>query len=371
MITSFRWFGKEEDSVQLEHIKQIPGINGIVGALFHIPVGEVWPLEDILQLKKEVNQHRLKLEVIESVNIHEDIKLGLPSRDVYIENYIQTIRHLSKVGVKVICYNFMPVFDWTRSDLAKELPDGSTVLAYEKEKVEGLNPLDLVQNMEELSNGYSLPGWEPERLKSLKRLFELYKDVNEEELFQHLQYFLERVIPVAEECDIKLAIHPDDPPWSVYGLPRIVTNKENLERIVKLVDSPSNGLTLCSGSLGANPANNIPEIMRHFLEMDRVPFVHLRNIKIYENGDFEESSHRSVDGSLDMFEIIKALHDHEFQGYFRPDHGRMIWGEEARPGYGLYDRGMGIMYIQGIWEALEKSKKESVLEGRTIDAAIK
>jgi mannonate dehydratase len=354
---SFRWFGSKDDSVTLNQIKQIPGMDGIVGGLFDIPVGEVWPLEPILALRDEVNEKGLKLEVIESVNIHDDIKLGLPTRDVYIKNYQETIRNLSKAGIKVICYNFMPIFDWTRSDLAKELADGSTVLAYEKDKIENVDPNTLIDKFEKASNGFSLPGWEPERLKTIKRLFELYKDVSEEDLFDNLKYFLEGIIPVAEECDIKMAIHPDDPPWSVYGLPRIVTNKANLERIIKLVDSPSNGLTLCSGSLGSNPKNNIPEIMRYFSKMDRVPFVHVRNIKIYENGDFEESSHRSSDGSLDLYEIMKALHDTNFTGYLRPDHGRMIWDEQARPGYGLYDRALGIMYILGIWDSLESIKK--------------
>lgn len=358
MKATFRWFGKEDDSVSLEYIRQIPGIDGIVGALFDIPVGEVWPESRIMELKEEINRNGMSLEVIESVNIHEDIKLGLPSREKYIENYKETIRNLAKAGVKVICYNFMPIFDWTRSDLAKELPDGSTVLAYEKAKIESIEPLELIEQMKNLSNGYSLPGWEPERLNAIKQLFELYQDVTEEDLFDHLQYFLEQVIPVAEECDIKKAIHPDDPPWSVFGLPRIVRSKENLDRIVKLVNSPSNGLTICSGSLGANPNHDIPDILCHFLKMNRVPFVHIRNIKIADNGNFQETSHRSTEeGSLDLYKIVKVLHDHGFKGYFRPDHGRMIWGEKARPGYGLYDRALGIMYILGIWDSLEQNNK--------------
>jgi mannonate dehydratase len=357
MKVTFRWFGSHDDSVSLDQIKQIPGMHGIAGALFDIPVGEVWPLERIQELKAEIQDKGLHLEVIESVNIHEEIKLGLPTRDRYIENYKETIRNLSKVGVKVICYNFMPVFDWTRSELAKELPDGSNVLSYEKNKIEGIDPFKMAEQMQKSSKGYSLPGWEPERMKTLKRLFELYKDITEEDLFANLQYFLQQIIPVAELCDIKMAIHPDDPPWSVFGLPRIVTKMENLKKIVQLVDSPYNGLTLCSGSLGANPANDIPEIMRYFSARDRIPFVHIRNIKILENGDFYESSHRSSDGSLNLYEIIRALHETGFTGYMRPDHGRMIWGEQARPGYGLYDRALGIMYMLGIWDSLEENKK--------------
>ncbi|KKI91545.1 mannonate dehydratase [Bacillus sp. SA1-12] len=363
MKITFRWFGKHDDTVMLDQIRQIPGMDGIVGGLHDIPAGEIWPLDQILALKKEIEDKGLNLEVIESVNIHEDIKLGLPTRDHYIKNYQETIRNLGQAGIKVICYNFMPVFDWTRSELAKELPDGSTVLAYEKAKVEGVDPEVIIKEIENSSKGFSMPGWEPERIKNIKRAFELYKDVTEDDLFENLRYFLERIIPVAEEYDVKMAIHPDDPPWSIFGLPRIVTCRDNLERIVKLVDSPYNGLTLCSGSLGANPENDIPSIMRHFSAMGRIPFAHVRNVKIYENGDFFESSHRSCDGSLDLYEILKALHDTGFTGYIRPDHGRMIWGEQARPGYGLYDRALGIMYILGIWDSLEKVKQAQLSAG--------
>ncbi|WP_416148757.1 mannonate dehydratase [Salipaludibacillus sp. HK11] len=361
MQMTFRWFGSMDDSVSLRHIKQIPGVTGIVGAIFDIPAGEVWPAGRIKELHDEVTESGLKLEVIESVNVHEDIKLGLPSREKYIENYIETIRNLSQFGVKVICYNFMPVFDWTRSELAKELPDGSTVLSYEKNKIDDLQPQDVVKQIAESANGYSMPGWEPERLKTISHLFEQYKDVTEEDLFNNLQYFLEKVIPVAEACNIKMAIHPDDPPWSVFGLPRIVTNQDNLARILQLVDRPANGLTLCSGSLGANRNNNIPEIFKRFVEIGRVPFVHIRNVKVLENGDFYETSHRNSEGSLNICEIVKVLHEANFTGYVRPDHGRMIWDEQARPGYGLYDRALGIMYLHGIWDCLSKKAKEGMV----------
>lgn len=357
MKVTFRWFGREDDSVTLNQIRQIPGMHSIVGALYDLPAGEVWPLHRILQLKQEIEQAGMAFEVVESVNVHEDIKLGLPSRDQYIEAYQETIRNLGKAGVKVICYNFMPVFDWIRSDLAKELPDGSTVLAYEKETIDQMDVQTLIEEMELESNAFILPGWEPERMKTIKKLFEQYKYITEEHLFENLRYFLEKVIPVAEEFNVKMAIHPDDPPWSIFGLPRIVTSKENLNRIVQLVDSQSNALTLCSGSLGANPENNIPEIMRYFAEKKKIAFAHIRNVKIMANGDFYETSHRSSDGSLDLYSIVRALHETGFDGYFRPDHGRMIWGEQARPGYGLYDRALGIMYTLGIWDSLEKEKE--------------
>lgn len=356
MKMTFRWFGEDQDSVKLKDIRQIPGITGVVGALFDIPVGDVWPMEKVLGLKNKVQSAGLELEVIESVNIHEDIKLGLPSRDLYIDNYKKTVRNLGKVGVKVICYNFMPVFDWLRSDLAKKLDDGSEVLFYENDVIKHVDPIKLVEDMETNSNGFSLPGWEPYRLKELKETFEKYKSVDEEKLFDNLRYFLENIIPVCEEVDVKMAIHPDDPPWSLFGLPRIVTNKEHLERLIKLVDSPYNGLTLCSGSLGANPENNIPELIRYFGSMERIHFGHVRNIKFVSDRTFHETSHLSKEGSFDMFEIMKAYHDIDFKGYIRPDHGRMIWGEKARPGYGLYDRALGIAYLNGLWEAMDKMK---------------
>ncbi|MDG5471857.1 mannonate dehydratase [Jeotgalibacillus sp. ET6] len=373
----FRWFGQTDDSVTLDQIKQIPGLSGVVSALGDIPAGDMWPLDKIKALKKEVEQKGLELNVIESVNIHEDIKLGLPTRDRYIEHYQETIRSLAQAGIKVICYNFMPVFDWTRSDLVKELKDGSTVLAYEKAKIEQLDPAVLIDAVGASSKGFTMPGWEPERLKLIKSLLEQYKNVTEEDLRNNLKYFLEKVIPVAEEFDVRMAIHPDDPPWSVFGLPRIVKNRKDLELITAMVDSPYNGITFCSGSLGANSDNNLPEILQYFCEQDRVPFVHLRNIKRSDNGDFHETSHRSKDGSIDLYDLLHVLHDLNFTGYLRPDHGRMIWNEEARPGYGLYDRALGIMYILGIWDSLDKKSGEmekgifkNIIHGQNVSKTI-
>lgn len=351
----FRWFGEGNDRIPLDHIKHIPGVEGIVWALHDVPAGEEWPMEKILEVKKLADMHGFHIEVVESVNVHEDIKMGLPTRDQYIENYKRTIEKLAKVGVKVICYNFMPVFDWIRTDLYKQLEDGSTALFYEKAKIENMDPMELVRKIAE-NPEFTMPGWEPERLKHLSHFFEAYKNVTEENLWNHLQYFLEEIIPVAEANDIKMAIHPDDPPWPVFGLPRIMTSKESIRRLLKLVDNPYNGVTLCSGSLGANPNNNVAEIVREFA--DRVPFAHIRNVRIYENGDFIETSHRTSDGSVDIYDVVKAYHENGFTGYARPDHGRHIWEEECRPGYGLYDRALGIMYLWGIWDALERAIKE-------------
>jgi len=348
----FRWFGENDDSVSLNEIKQIPGMTGVVSALQGIPVGEVWPKAEINKLKKQINQAGLELEVIESVNVHEDIKLGLPSRDKYIANYKETLKNLADEGIKVVCYNFMPVFDWLRSDLARELEDGSTTMSYNSDWINNTDPVKLIEEFNNESEGFSLPGWEPERLAELKEIMEKYKEVDEEQLFDNLRYFLESILEVLEENDIKMAIHPDDPPWPIYGLPRIVTGKDNLRRILKMVDSPYNGLTLCSGSLGSNPENDVPALVREFGE--RVHFAHVRNLKFDGDGKFHETSHLSTDGSLDLFEIMKAYYDSGFDGYLRPDHGRMIWEEKARPGYGLYDRALGATYINGLWEAVTK-----------------
>ncbi|QDI92103.1 mannonate dehydratase [Salicibibacter halophilus] len=350
----FRWFGKNNDSVTLEQIKQIPGVEGVVWALHDREAGEVWPLDEVMEVKKQAEEHGFHIDVVESINVHEDIKLGLPSRDHYIENYKQSIKNVAAAGAKVICYNFMPVFDWTRTDLFKEMEDGSTALFYENEKVEGMDPRELV-NQTTSNSEYTMPGWEPERLKDLERLFDGYRGMTEEDLWNNLQYFLEEVLPVADQHDIQMAIHPDDPPWSVFGLPRIITSEANVDRFLSLSDSPAHGITLCSGSLGANPENDIAGLIRRY--HDRIPFAHIRNVNVRENGDFIETSHRSRDGSVDIADIVKAYHENDFTGYVRPDHGRHIWGERPRPGYGLYDRALGIMHLWGLWDAYDLAEK--------------
>ena len=354
MKMTFRWYGEGNDSVTLKQIKQIPGVEGIVWALHDVPAGEEWPMDKIMHYKKLSEEFGLHLEVVESVNVHEDIKLGLPTRDKYIENYRKTIAKLATVGVKVICYNFMPVFDWIRTDLYKEMEDGSTALFLDKAKIDSMDPRELVRSISD-NPDFTMPGWEPERLRNLSPLIEAYQNVTEEDLFRNLEYFLKAIVPVAAEHDIKMAIHPDDPPWSVFGLPRVMASQENIRRMLRLVDSPHNGVTLCSGSLGANPDNDIPGMVREFA--GRIPFAHIRNVKVYGNGDFIETSHKSSEGSVDIAEVVRAYHETGFTGYARPDHGRHIWNEKCRPGYGLYDRALGIMYLWGVWDACERMKK--------------
>lgn len=352
MKMTFRWYGEGNDKITLAHIKQIPGVEGIVWSLHDIQAGDVWPMERIIAEKDHIEKAGFNIDVVESVNVHEDIKLGLASRDKYIDNYIETLRRLAKVGVKVVCYNFMPVFDWTRTDLYKQMEDGSNALFFEKSKIQDIDPIELIKKLS-TDVDVTMPGWEPERLAKLEKTFKQYEGFTAENLWQNLKYFLERIIPVCEECDIKMGIHPDDPAFPIFGLPRIITNKENIQRFLKLVDSPYNGLSLCCGSLGS-ANNDIPDILESVHE--RVHFIHIRNVKRFENGDFIEASHRACDGSVDTVKVIQTLHKYNYQGYARPDHGRHIWGEEkwARPGYGLYDRALGIMYILGAWDSLEK-----------------
>ena len=344
MKLSFRWYG-EDDKVTLENIRQIPGMQSIVTAVYDVPVGEVWSRESIAKLKKQVEDAGLGFDVIESIPVHEDIKLGKPSRDKYIENYCENIRRVAEAGIKCVCYNFMPVFDWTRTQLDHELGDGSTSLVYYQEQVDAVNPLNSDSDL-------TLPGWDSSYTQDeVRELIRAYGEIGEKGLWENIEYFLKRVIPVAEECGVVMALHPDDPPYPIFGLPRVITCEENLDRYLSIVDSPANSLCLCTGSLGSSPKNDIPAMVRKYSSMNRIGFMHIRNVKILPDTSFEESGHLTQNGSLDMNAIVKALVETGFDGYFRPDHGRMIWGETGKPGYGLYDRALGTAYINGLIEA--------------------
>ena len=353
MKMTMRWFGPGFDSVTLEKIRQIPDVCGVITTLYGVPPGEEWKKEDLFALKKQAQDAGLVISGIESVNVHDSIKTGSGERDMYIEKYINTLKVIAGADIHLVCYNFMAVFDWTRSDLAKPRPDGATVLAYDQRIIDQFNPGNIFDVINTKAQGRLLPGWEPERLAKIKELLELYGEIDEEALFANLVYFLKAIMPVCEKYGIKMAIHPDDPAWSVFGLPRIMSGKENLLRLVSMVDNPYNGVTLCTGSLGSNPANDIPDIIRSL--KGRIHFAHVRNIKHNGPGDFEEAAHLSSDGSLDMYVIMKALYDIGFDGPIRPDHGRNIWGEVSMPGYGLYDRALGVSYLSGLLEAIRKS----------------
>ena len=344
MKMTFRWYG-ESDSIPLSYIRQIPGMSGVVTAVYDIPVGEVWPMDRILRLKELCDQNGLEMEVIESVPVHEDIKLGLPSRDRLIANYAQTIRNLGKVGVKCICYNFMPVFDWLRTNLHTLAEDGSNSLSYCHEELMRLDPKNL-----------HLPGWdESYSSDQLNALLDSYKDMSHETLFDNLVYFLRGIMPACDETGINMAIHPDDPPWDMFGLPRIITGMDSYNKLFTAVPNPHNGITLCTGSLGAGRDNDMVAMAR--LLAPRSYFAHLRQIRHEGELDFCESGHLTESGSLDMYGIVKALVESGFDGYVRPDHGRNIWGEDGKPGYGLYDRALGATYLYGLFEAVEKAGK--------------
>lgn len=347
MIPTFRWFG-QSDPVPLAHIRQIPAVRGIVGALFEIPVGEVWEIARIQALKNTIEGAGLRLDVIESIPVHEAIKLGLPERDRYIEAYQQSIRHLGACGVRVLCYNFMPVFDWVRTELAMPMPDGSNALAYRHAALEGIDFSHGMPDMPAWANTYTAP--------ELNAVLAQYARIDEETLFQNFVYFLRAVVPVAQEADVRLAVHPDDPPWSVFGLPRIVRDAHTVQRLLDAVPNPYHGVTFCTGSFGASDANDLPAMARQFA--GRIHFVHLRNVKRDSAKDFHETEHPSAFGDVDMYEVVRALLETGFRGHYRPDHGRMIWGETGKAGYGLYDRALGVMYLQGLVEAIQRKATE-------------
>ncbi len=345
MQMTFRWYGPH-DKVPLAHIRQIPGVRGIVSAVYDVPVGDAWPAEHLERLGAQIADAGLELAVIESIPVHENIKLGAADRDRYIDAYCESVTRAGAVGVPVVCYNFMPIFDWTRTDLAFVLPDGSTTLTYDQD---ALARIDLSQGTGEL------PGWSTAYdAESLQRLLAKWKAVDAEQLWEHLAYFLERVVPVASAANVKMAMHPDDPPWPIFGLPRIITDAPALRRLLSLVDQPANGLTFCTGSLGSSAANDLPSMVNEFAAMGRIHFMHCRNVRRTSAQSFREVAHPSAFGDVDMRGVLAALRAHNYVGPMRPDHGRMIWGEQGRAGYGLHDRALGAMYLQGLWEGLSE-----------------
>jgi len=345
MQMTFRWFGPD-DPIPLANIRQIPGVTGIVTALYDVAVGAPWPKSSLERIGEMIDRNGLRFAVVESIPVHEDIKLGRPTRDRLIDDYCASVRAMGELGVPVLCYNFMPIFDWTRTDLAEVQPDGSTALSYD----------DAALARIDLSRGTGdLPGWAAAYdAEALRELFAAYEQVDEERLWENLAYFLERVAPEAERAGVRMAIHPDDPPWSIFGLPRIITSGPAFERLIDLVDSPANGVTFCTGSLGADPKNDLPAIATKIGGRGRIHFAHCRNVAITGNRRFHEAPHPSRFGDVPMRDVLAALVEVGFTGPMRPDHGRMIWGEKGRPGYGLYDRALGATYLQGLWEGLDR-----------------
>lgn len=386
---TFRWFGPK-DEVTLAAIKQT-GATGIVTALHDIPCGEIWPEDQILERKKTIEQAGLNWSVIESINIHESIKTGAADRNLWISKYIESLKNVAAHGLKTVCYNFMPVLDWTRTDLDFRLSNDASALRYDavalvafelfilkRENVEAefseaekqaaesyfskLGPGEKQTLQQTIMAG--LPGTDevftPEEFKAhLKK----YEQVDAKRLRENLAYFLRAIMPAAEEAGIKMCIHPDDPPFPILGLPRVVCNAEDLEYIVNAVPSPSNGITFCTGSLGANKANDLPAMFKRF--GSHIHFLHLRNVKKEPDGSFYEAEH--LDGDNDMAAIMEEVILEQQRRFadgrkdiaipMRPDHGHKILDDKnysTYPGYSVIGRLKGLAELRGLELGLRK-----------------
>ncbi|MEZ5070768.1 MAG: mannonate dehydratase [Bacteroidales bacterium] len=389
---TWRWFGAT-DSIRLEEIRSI-GVEGIVTALHHIPNGEVWPAEEIDSLRKEIESHGMHWTVVESLPIHEEIKWGGPRRDELVLNYIRSLENLAACGLKTVVYNFMPVIDWIRTDLHHRLPDGSEVLYFRRidfvvfdlfileregaateyppevrdearRRYQALGPdgaAALVDTVIIRTQGF-IDGISASRPDEAVALFRErlapYRDMDPDRLFGHLRHFLEAVLPVAERLGIRLAIHADDPPGPVLGLPRIVGNETDLERLFRELPSPANGLTFCAGSFSADPRNDVTRLVRRFA--DRIGFIHLRSTRTLGNGDFYEAGH--LEGNVDMPALVKAILEEvrrrgpDVRLPMRVDHGARILSDFQRdhhPGYPLLGRMKALAEMSGLIAGLER-----------------
>lgn len=381
---TWRWFGPK-DPILLKEIKQT-GASGIVTALHHIPTGEIWNIDEIIKRQELIEAEGLKWSVTESLPIHEDIKKRRGNYKKFIENYKISIRNLGKCGIDTICYNFMPVLDWSRTNLQVQFKDGSITSKFEikvfaafdlyilkrknaekdytpeqindaKKYFDSLNDKEKENLINTVLLGFPGSG-ESYTLEGLRAAINEYNFLNAEDLSENLFYFLKEIIPSAEETGVLMGIHPDDPPRSLLGLPRVVSNKDDIQKILRSVDSASNGITLCTGSLGAGIKNNLVEIAERFAS--RINFIHLRNVKNSGDDGFIEENH--LDGDVDMYGVMKALlieQNHrkdagrkDFRMPFRPDHGHLMIPDQNRegiyPGYSLFGRMRGLAELRGL-----------------------
>lgn len=400
LLQTWRWYGPN-DIVSLDDIEQT-GAEGIVNALHHIPVGEVWEVGEIKKRKKEIEWNsqkdrprNLTWAVVESLNVHENIKQGLPDRDILIENYKQSLKNLSDCGIKVVCYNFMPVLDWTRTDLRYEMKDGSLALRFQFEalvafdlfmlKREGAEHEYTEQQISrakeyfgsldedkkaELSSAVlqGIPGsGEALDLEEFKMLLNAYNDIDKKQLQENLSYFLNEVIPVAEEFGIKMCCHPDDPPYQLFGVPRTVSTEEDVAFLVNSIDSDSNGITFCTGSLAPNPNTDLTGIIDRW--GSKIHFIHLRNIVREGNGSFYEGDH--LGGSVNMHEVMYALvresnrrklaGREDYQIPYRPDHGHQMLDDLNKDipfhGYSAIGRMRGLAELRGLEIGIRETLK--------------
>lgn len=379
---TWRWFGPQ-DPIPLAHIRQA-GATGVVTALHHIPNGSIWPVEDIRQCKAQIESAGLRWSVVESVPVHEDIKQAKGDAERFLHNYAQSLRNLAACGVKVVCYNFMPLLDWTRTNLAWSLPTGAEALRFDavdaavfdlfllkRKKAETDYPPEMVaqaaKRLEQLSAPeretlihtilLGLPGTVKDMtLEEFASALNQYQEIDSPRLRENHAAFLRFVVPVAEECGISLCIHPDDPPFPIFGLPRIASTAADLQAILAAVDSPANGITFCSGSLGAHPGNDLPALFRQVAP--RVHFLHLRNVRRETDGSFYEADH--LNGSTDMAALMLAIieeldrrarENHHTPLPMRPDHGHRMLTDLNRDfyaGYSAIGRLKGLAELRGL-----------------------
>ncbi len=383
MIQTWRWFGPN-DPVSLQHIKQT-GATGIVTALHHVPHGDVWTVEEINKRKAEVEAYGLTWDVVESITVHEDIKTKTGDYQLYIEKYKESIRNVAACGIKIITYNFMPVNDWTRTQLDYLMPDGSEALYFnwvdlaifdiyilERENASDSFPENIVakaktkhadmsaQDLQDLADVvmFGIPGEKKMTVADMQAKLKPYNNIDRAALRENLSYFLNEICPVADECGVKLAIHPDDPPFDILGLPRIVNSMEDYDFILSKAPYKSNGICFCTGSLGASEKNDLPEIAKAL--GDKIHFIHLRNVRRDEEGNFFEADH--LDGNVDMYAVVKELlliqKEHDISIPFRPDHGHQMLddlGKVNNPGYSAIGRLRGLAELRGLEEGIIRS----------------